>query len=421
MSMDNIDEGLVKFSRSTFIKDENIYHFVRDNLHTTQDIVSFYRGGWANFLDLGEVPKDYYRRILNSLIEAWENKDPYLDKVLTPANIRKIILGNNSDINQSLALSSPSFISSNPASPGGVVNCLAVELKDFDFKKINHKDKLDSRFYSLLVGLTAFQFINQKVATDLRTIDLEPRFAADVLKEMDVIFKSALKKDLTVMEKSNFLYFSDIYVRSINCSKVSEDYYKYLDKEFLSQEAYANSWTGNYTHLILASALDTCLYEEKENADVSLKEKFKYLKDKCLHASIATKNEKDECLDIYLQDLFFEKLLPLTLNDVSDSQKKVLNELLELLDKEFSYLKRNPHSIEKMFMSLENFSEKNVNALSDDNMNRIIDFFDFNEVKKNAKKRGYAPASVNKKILNDVLGGGASDNLDSNESYGFKI
>lgn len=414
---------LEKLSRNEMYKGEDIYSFIKENLHTTQEIVKFYSGNWGDYLYLNAVPRELYGDLLKSLIKAWENKEDYLKKVLTPANINKIIIGNRPDIYDSLSLSSPGFISSNKDAINGVSGCLACELESFDFSKINHKDVFDSRFYDLLVGVTAMQLIKQKNNANLQTLNLDSRFAADIFKEMDKIIKADFSKVSTSEnQKITMLFFFDNYINLINVSDRSEDYYKYLDKAFLSQQAYSDGWTGNYTHLILATSLDIVVRDEKGNALESFKNKFDYLKKNCLHAGVAVKNDRGDDLEIYLKDLLIGRILPFTTSSATEEDHKKLETIVSALNKEFSYLKSNPSSIEKLFISMESYYLENNHFFVEDKINDLIDFFDFETVKKIANKRGYAPPLVSKRIVKDVLDISDSHSDGKTADFlGFKI
>lgn len=300
----------LKMCRAEFSDNEDICDFVKNNLHETREIVGFYSGKWVDAIPMYQKPKDSFKKVVESLFNAYERREPFLEKILTPRNIIKIV----GEIDNTSSLTSAGFIQQKKNQYGAVTNAMdnffVFDWEKYDFSQIDKSKPLGKKFYSLLVGLASAQIVHQKIMPTNQKLNIDKTFVRDVLIEADVRAKCLLRDK----ELKNPLIFVERFVDCIAKEGFfNKEFVEILPKSFLTQEAYTYSFTGNYAHLLANKAIDylsiNAFYQDTSSFTNDVIGALSVLEEKGLFAEITVKNNDAQEYQCLFRDLVNNELL----------------------------------------------------------------------------------------------------------------
>ncbi len=369
----------LRMSRSEFDANEDLCQFVVDNLHETKDVVKFFAGDWNSYIPSGIAPNENFKKIVDIFFQAYERKEPFLEKILTPSNVEKILNGVAvSKGAKTIGLADPGYVLSTINQYGDVstIGFMMVDLKGFSPDKFDMKNSLDKKFYKFMVSLTAQQMVSQSILLSTNGFYLKPEFAKDVLVEADI----RAKKIHNETGKENPFICLNEYINTCLSSEKTNSFYKLLDKQFLSKESYGEGWKGNYSHLISYLAFKKIFFSHhsdiKSCADNALKI-IKEMRKSFLFREITFKNTSGEVNECSFRDIAQENFLWSAKNTVyANNVWNGTREVFSFLNKEFSYLKSFPGSIERFIYSVNKFKLGDNESFVPEKFNALVNCYD---------------------------------------------
>lgn len=369
----------LKMSRSDFDPNEDLCQFVVDNFHGTQEIVKFFAGNWCSYIPSGTSPDENFKKIVDIFFQAYERKEPFLEKILTPSNIEKMLNGVEvSKGAKTIGLADTGYVLNKVDFYGetSTVGFLIVDLKGFSSNKFDMNNSLDKKFYKFMVSFTAQQMISQTMLLSTNGFYLKPEFAKDVLVEADLRAKKIHKET----GKENPFICLNEYINTCFGSEKTSDFYKLLDKPFLSQEAYGEGWTGNYSHLLSYIAFKKTFFTHQNNVEIYANNALKVIKKMSknfLFREIAFKNTSGEVSECSFRDITQDNFLWSAKNtDIANKVWDSTRDIFSYLNKEFSYLKSFPGSIERFISSVNKFKLGDNEEFVPEKFNALVNCYD---------------------------------------------